>query len=257
MTTSQEINPVASSSLGTRQPHSVSMKSPNFTHPTPLQARPATPSQTNHEIIASASQTIDFQQRTTDTNDPFPQQHATTKSQITTGTQQTNIQAFQSRVAADPYAQQPATPRPQFPRPGMIGFTQPVRAGEGSEINRQLRDLLQKQQFKKLDEQLLPGKGQQRVWPLNESSGEQELQSGGQNPGEATFRHPLPPGIIRPRGPLPPGSVVRQAIGGLRMQSVDTRMQNLDPRMRLFLQQVNKFEFKEYLLFFLLRYMCV
>lgn len=219
------------------------MKSPPFTHPTTVVGpRPTTPSQSPHELpTASASQTIDFQ-RGTETIDPYSQTPATPKPQIISGAQQqSNVQGFQPRVPTDPYAQQPGTPRPAFatPRPSLQGFGQPVRPGDAPpELNRQLRDLLQRQQFKKLDEQLLPGKGQQRIWPPPEVVPEQEQPSASQTPGDATFRHPLPPGIIRARGQIQSGGIVRQAIGvaGLRMQA-DPRLQGLDPRTRLLLQQ--------------------
>lgn len=52
---------------------------------------------------------------------------------------------------------------------------------------------------------------------------------------EATFRHPLPPGIIRPRMPVPAGSIIRQQQG--QKLPGDIRLQGLDPRMRMLLQQ--------------------
>lgn len=143
-----------------------------------------------------------------------------------------------------------APPRLQLTstRPALQGFT-PLSAAvrqDGVEINRQLRDLLQRQQFKKLDEQLMPGKGQQRVWPPPASeSGDTEQTSVAQPAGDTTFRHPLPPGMSRPpRAPTAAnaGIIIRQSVaanpiaGALRMQGADGRMQNVDLRMRLLLQ---------------------
>lgn len=160
---------------------------------------------------------------------------------------------FLPRLPADPYAQQPNTPRPQFtaPRPTQAGFTQGMRQPapiENPEINRHLRDLLQRQQqFKKLDDQLLPGK--QRVWPPSDGSPvdspaqfEVTNTSGSpQSPNDGTFRHPLPPGMARPRAPLAPNSsvLIRQpGVVGLRMPNQpDPRMMGMDPRMRLMIQQ--------------------
>ncbi|XP_031333016.1 histone-lysine N-methyltransferase 2C-like isoform X3 [Photinus pyralis] len=113
-----------------------------------------------------------------------------------------------------------------------------TRTSEGPDINRQLRDLLQRQQFKKLDQQVLPGKGQQRIWPPNESNQEND-QSQNSSTGDATFRHPLPPGFARPRAAATAGVVLRQPANlvGLRLQGLDPRLQNVEFRMRYLLQQ--------------------
>lgn len=155
-----------------------------------------------------------------------------------------------------------STPRLQFttPRPALQAYAQTIRPGEGPEINRQLRDLLQKQQFKKLDEQLLPGKGQQRVWPPNEGLQDVDQTHAISAPGDTTFRHPLPPGIARPRSAVSTtGMMLRQpgTVVGVRMPDPDTRMQNVDFRTRLILQQViikNTLDCKFQLYFFLAWY---
>lgn len=121
----------------------MSIKSPTFPLPTQSTMRPA-PSQTP----------IEFSD-----NDSYAKSPTTPKLPPQ--------QTFQTRLPtpADPFIHQ-TTPRPQFqltPRPQL----QTVRP-EAPELNRQLRELLQKQQFKKLDEQILAGKGQQRVWPPSE-----------------------------------------------------------------------------------------
>lgn len=246
VTTSQELSPIASSSPNNRQFQNMGIKSPSFSHPS-MGPRLATPSQPSQEFAQSPSSTnIDFQ-RITETNDPFLQSPSTPKPQIIPTNAPSAIQAFQPRLSADPYAHQPPTPRPQFttPRPALQGFPQGVRPGEAPEINRQLRDLLQRQQFKKLDEQLLPGKGQQRVWPPNEGVQESEQVDG-------TFRQPLPPGIIRQRGPLPVGGVIRQPLGmtSMRMQPTDPRIQGIDPRMRLLIQQQQQVYYKNKCFYF-------
>lgn len=38
------------------------------------------------------------------------------------------------------------------------------------------------------------------------------------NTGEGTFRHPLPPGIIRPRLPIQPNLLIRNSIGNIGSQ---------------------------------------
>lgn len=149
---------------------------------------------------------------------------------------------LQPKIPPESITHLPSTPKLQFttPRPALQGFTQPVRPTEGHEINRQLRDLLQRQQFKKLDEQLLPGKGQQRVWPPPETPSQESEQSATTpTTADATFRHPLPPGIARPRAAVSgSGILLRQpgSLVGLRLHNADARMQG-DFRMRLLLQQ--------------------
>jgi hypothetical protein len=216
--TPQELSPVTSPSPNPRQLLSMGIKSPTFPHPVQTPMRPPPPAQTPIEF--------------TPENDPYVKPPSTPKLPQPT---------FQPRLPADPYAHQPSTPRPQFQiRPTLQGLNATVRAGEGPELSRQLRDLLQRQQFKKLDDQLLAGKGQQRVWPPTEASQEVETPAvtNAATSGDATFRQPLPPSIVRPRLPVPVSGIPRQpgAHLGLRMQ-LDPRIQGLDPRMRLLIQQ--------------------
>ncbi|XP_063909689.1 histone-lysine N-methyltransferase 2C-like isoform X2 [Zophobas morio] len=220
--TPQELSPVASPSPNPRQILSMGIKSPTFTHPAqPAPMRPIPPTQAP----------LDF---STPDSDPYAKAPSTPK--LPQPTFQNN------RLPADPYAHQPSTPRPQFQiRPPLQALSAPVRAAEAPELNRQLRDLLQRQQFKKLDDQLLAGKGQQRVWPPTEASQEVEtpvVSTNSVSTGDATFRQPLPPSIVRPRMPVPVSGIPRQPGShlGLRMQ-LDPRIQGLDPRMRLLLQQ--------------------
>lgn len=116
------------------------------------------------------------------------------------------------------------------------GFQGQTRA-DPQEINRQLRDLLQRQQqFKKIDD-LVPGKGQQRVWPP--VAEEQDGDSAPAVPAtsaDTTFRQPLPPSM-RPR--LAAVSTMNRptlAQAAMKLAQIDPRMQGLDPRTRLILQ---------------------
>ncbi|CAB3379589.1 Hypothetical predicted protein [Cloeon dipterum] len=163
----------------------------------------------------------------------------------------------------DPYSQPPGTPRPVdpyaqppgTPRPGTDDQSGFQMNQTNPEMTRQLRDLLQRNQFKKLeDEQLVPGQNN-RIWPQEQrvevqqqqqpqqqqqlqqfdnqgqqSSQEQEVAN--RAVSDNTFRHPLPPGM-RPRVPGPQQMLVR----GPQGQIIRQAMPNMDPRMRLLLQQ--------------------
>ncbi|KAG5897188.1 hypothetical protein JTB14_022544 [Gonioctena quinquepunctata] len=220
VTSPQELGPVASPSPNAR--HLLGIKSPTFSHPSTLSQstiRPPTPSQSP----------LDFTQNSpVDGNDPYAQPPATPKP------------TFQPRLPADVFAHQPATPRPQFgvPRPGLQAFTTPVRPDQQDlNINRQLRDLLQRQQFKKMDE-LLPGKTQQRVWPPSDQQPEGETPTTAVvSSSDTTFRQPLPPSVVRPRLPIAIGNRPIPSPGAIRLGQIDSRLQGLDPRMRLILQQ--------------------
>lgn len=147
-----------------------------------------------------------------------------------------------NKTPLEPTIHMPTTPRLQFTttRPNLQAFTSPVRQGDAPEMNPQLRDLLQRQQFKKLDEQLLPGKGQQRVWPPNDLSSIQDSdQSNVTTPAaiDVTFRQPLPPSTLRPKVATSGGLVLRQgSVVGVRIPGSDPRMQSVDFRMKLLLQ---------------------
>lgn len=96
-----------------------------------------------------------------------------------------------------------------------------------------MRDLLQRQQFKKLDE-LVPGKVQQRVWPpTDQPEGESTTT---QTSSDTTFRQPLPP-AIRPRVAVSAMGRLGLAQAAMRLAQLDPRMQSLDPRTRLIIQQ--------------------
>lgn len=146
--------------------------------------------------------------------------------------------------------QQPSPPPSS--RPGsvtQVAFVPQNVVSAKPEDNRQLRDLLQRQQLKKLDEQLITG--QQRIWPpqeMQDQANQQFVDNGQLQQGpiqlnspsaDATFRQPLPPALVRTRAPVvvAPGTVQRHFIAplaGLRPG------QPLDPRMKLLLQHVSK-----------------
>lgn len=107
-----------------------------------------------------------------------------------------------------------------------------------SDVSNQLRDLLQKQQqFKKLDE-LLPGKTQQRVWPSLDQQESEIPSTTVVSAAETTFRQPLPPSVVRPKIPITIGNRPLLNANAMRIAPVtDARIQGLDPRMRLILQQ--------------------
>ncbi|XP_044258429.1 histone-lysine N-methyltransferase 2C-like isoform X2 [Tribolium madens] len=210
-----ELSPVTSPSPNPRQLLTMGIKSPTFAHPvqTPMRPPPPTP-----------PTPLEFTPET----DPYAKPPSTPKLPQPT---------FQTRLPVDPYAVQPSTPRPQFQiRPNLQALNAANVRNESPELSRQLRDLLQRQQFKKLDDQILAGKGQQRVWPPVEPN-QEEATPVVTSAGDATFRQPLPPSIARPRLPLPTGGIRQPGPHlGLRMQ-LDPRIQGLDPRMRLLIQQ--------------------
>lgn len=244
--TPQELSP--STTPTTPSPRQfLGIKSPTFPVPSPVSqssVRSTTPLQSPHDIS---------QPGTPDGNDPFIQSPTIPKPN------------FQPRLPNDPFAQQPATPRPQFglSRPQLQVFTcntifkrvisivfllqnfgGAIRTDQQDlNINRQLRDLLQRQQVKKLDE--IPGKlQQQRVWHPVEQQQENEASitaptstsavSTVASMSDATFRQPLPPSIVKPRLAL--SLAGRTAPSAVRVSQLDPRMQGLDPRMRLILQ---------------------
>lgn len=223
-TISQDPSPVVSPSATPRpQFPAAALKSPPFTHPSAVGiVRPPTPSHSPHDTPASPSSSLEHA-KLKETVDPFVQVPLVQKP----------AQVFQPRLPVESSFNQ----QPRLPFMGVRPPVQGVRQ-EGPEINRQLRDLLQKQQFQKLDNQLLPGKGHQRIWPPATEAPVQEQE---QPPvstalaSDTTFRQPLPPGM-RPKLPAPAANTIRQPLQ--RMQA-DARLQNLDPRMRVLFQQVS------------------
>lgn len=220
-TTPQDNSPIASPSVVRQYLPSASIKSPPFTHP--AIAKPPTP--TTQQDAPSPS--LDAQKSKDTPENNYLQSPPTPKSApVSQGGFQVRMQEGGGFVRGAP--QQFTTINQQH------ASLQQVFAArqDGGDINGQLRDLLQKQQFKKLDR-----KGcQQRIWPPVEAGvQEQEVQAAAVHNAEATFRHPLPPGIVRPRLPIAPGGIIRQQ----QVQRIpgDIRLQGLDPRMRMLLQQ--------------------
>ncbi|CAG9863833.1 unnamed protein product [Phyllotreta striolata] len=215
----QESSPSTTPAPGPRQ--FLGIKSPTFPVP-PAGVRANAPSQSPHDVA---------QPPTPDGNDHFI--HSPTNPKPN----------FPPRLPNDPFAAQPAAPRPPFgmARPPLQNFGGTVRNEQQDiNINRQLRELLQRQQVKKLDE-LLPGKAPpqppQRLWHANdqqEGGGDASMTSGGAQGADATFRQPLPPGVVKPR--LAIAAVNRPILNAVRVNQLDPRIQNLDPRMRLILQ---------------------
>lgn len=217
VTTSPNLSPSVSPSISTRPFLPTNLKSPPFTtHSPAANIRPPAPPQSPHEVSSScASPSLEHAKPL----DSFVQSPTAQKTP-----------SFQPRLDSA-FAQQSR----QFigTRPSLQGITTPPRQ-EAPDINRQLRDLLQKQQFQKVDHQLLSAKGHQRIWPPTEAAQEQEQPVTSVHNADNTFRHPLPPGIVRPRVPAPPAGLIRQPVQ--RMQA-DARLQTLDPRLRLLFQQ--------------------
>lgn len=222
---SQDPSPVVSPSVTPRpQFPAAALKSPPFTHPSAVGImRPPTPSHSPHDTPTSPSPSMEHA-KLKESVDPFVQVPVVQKP---VG------QTFQPRLPVDgSFTQQPRLPF-MGTRPPMQGVRQ-----DGPEINRQLRDLLQKHQFQKLDNQLLPGKGHQRIWPpATEAAVQEQEQSAASTvlSSDATFRHPLPPGM-RPKLPVPTASTIRQPLQRLQLDAA--RLQSLDPRMRVLFQQV-------------------
>lgn len=224
---SQEPSPVVSPSATPRpQFPPAALKSPPFTHPSAVGiVRHPTPSHSPHDAPASPSPSLEHV-KMKESVDPYVQAPPVQKPAAV-------AQTFQPRLPVDSSFSQQTRFSFMAARPPVQGIRQ-----DGPEINRQLRDLLQKHQFQKLDNQLLPGKGHQRIWPpVTEAAVQEQEQPAAptvQN-SDATFRHPLPPGIVRPRLPVPAANTIRPPIQRLQAQA---RLQNLDPRMRALFQQV-------------------
>lgn len=81
-------------------------------------------------------------------------------------------------------------------------------------------------------DELVPVKGQQRVWPATEQDGESTPTTSTDN----TFRQPLPPGM-RPRIAVSAMGRPALAQAAMRLAQIDPRMQGVDPRTRLLIQQ--------------------
>ncbi|XP_063990116.1 histone-lysine N-methyltransferase 2C-like isoform X3 [Diachasmimorpha longicaudata] len=178
-------------------------------------------------------------------NDVFSQPPGTPRAIFNPPTPRTTTHVYAPSRTPDPYSNQPQTPSPassytspraesrQEPQPSEVFSQQP-------EVNRQLRDLLQRQQFSKKIEQIPGNWSQEPPSPAGEGVPQpfeqghvqisQHIQPAPNNV-EGTFRHPLPPGI-RPRMPLQLNVFIRNSQG-----NVDARLQGIDPRTRMLVQR--------------------
>lgn len=135
-TTHQDTSPIASPTVVRQFLPSVPIKSPSFTHP--AIAKPPTPTHSPQDAL---SPSVDVT-KPKDTQEAYLQSPPTPKPASVS-------QGFQVRM---PEAGGPGFIRgPSFPN--QQAALQQVFAArqDGADINGQLRDLLQKQQFKKLD----------------------------------------------------------------------------------------------------------
>ncbi|KAL1490323.1 hypothetical protein ABEB36_013038 [Hypothenemus hampei] len=195
-----------STSAGSSPRQFIGIKSPPFAHPSP----PSSSNSIRTPTSASQSPVNDIVQTQVQNSDG-DSQNSVCFSKANQGNEQ--------QYASIPRVQQFVTNRPTIQgRP------------DQPEITRQLRDLLQRQQ-----QQMMQNKTQTvpRVWSNNDSNSETTTSSVA--PGEdITFRQPLPPGAARPRGPLQIGNIRPGA--NIRMPQMEGRLQGLDPRLRVILQ---------------------
>ncbi|XP_043479344.1 histone-lysine N-methyltransferase 2C-like isoform X5 [Leptopilina heterotoma] len=213
----------------------------------------------SNEAFSQGSQTPRSQIVSTPTyatsprNDVFNQPPGTPRPVFNANNNRSTTHVYAPSRTPDPYISQPATPSPvsnyPSPRSETRSEPQPTEAfSQQPEVNRQLRDLLQRQQFSKKIEThgaSWPQDGQNpgEVLPQQFETGQIQLPQHPQLSGksaEGTFRQPLPPGIVRPRMPQP-NVFVRNPIGVSQRHVMagkldSTRLQGLDPRTRLLLR---------------------
>lgn len=159
-------------------------------------------------------------------NDVFSQPPGTPRPLFNQPTPRSSTHVYAPSRTPDPYSNQPPTPSPApsypSPRPESRQDVQaPVEVfNQQPEVNRQLRDLLQRQQYNKKLE-TMPGNwnqdGQQSAEPVQQQfdPGHVQLSQHTQqttNSIEGTFRHPLPPGM-RPRMPIQLNVFIRNSSG--------------------------------------------
>ncbi|XP_024945171.1 histone-lysine N-methyltransferase 2C isoform X3 [Cephus cinctus] len=187
-------------------------------------------------------------------NDAYSQPPGTPRPHFNAPTPRPSSHVYAPSRTPDPYNNQPQTPSPASsytsPRPeSRQDPQQPEAFNQQPEVNRQLRDLLQRQQFNKKMDTMNPSWSQDGQ--NNGDTGQQQFESGhvqlpqhsqpSGNTGEGTFRHPLPPGIVRPRMPVQPNVLIRNPIGMNPRHpgagNIDARLQGMDPRTRMLLQR--------------------
>lgn len=165
-------------------------------------------------------------------NDTFTQPPGTPRPIFNPSIPRTSAHVYAPSRVPDPYSNQPSalspapsytSPRPELRQDSQQQQTMPEVFSQQPEVNRQLRDLLQRQQLnKKID--TISGNWNQEEGQFDSSNlqtTQQQLQQQHQlqpagNTVEGTFRHPLPPGM-RPRIPIPGGVFVRNTLGKLRL----------------------------------------
>ncbi|XP_050308382.1 histone-lysine N-methyltransferase 2C-like isoform X2 [Anthonomus grandis grandis] len=209
-TGAQETSPAASPSA--RQ--FIGIKSPPFAHP-------LSPSTNIRTPTSSQSPIHEFQTPNQPTQQQQQQQFESDSLSDHNNASSAGLPKMDVSVGNDSFGQQVAQPPFIGPRPVL----QQARPNQ-PEISQQLRDLLQRQH-----QQQLQGKQPQRIWnPADPNAAEVVGTATGE---DMTFRQPLPPGSTRPRIPLSLG--VRPGTN-IRIQQMESRLANLDPRLRLILQ---------------------
>lgn len=184
-------------------------------------------------------------------SDVFSQPPGTPRPMFNAPTTRPSTHVYAPSRTPDPYSSQPPTPSPapnySSPRPeSRQDSQQPEVFNQQSEVinNRQLRDLLQRQQFNKKMEPVSTTWNQgilysrdyfillnhifqislyQFLDSQNNTESNQQFDTGhvqlpqqaASSTGEGTFRHPLPPGIVRARMPIQPNVLIRNQIGNI------------------------------------------
>ncbi|CAD6215553.1 GSCOCG00000363001-RA-CDS [Cotesia congregata] len=175
-------------------------------------------------------------------NDVFSQSPGTPRALFNPPTPRSSTHVYAPSRTPDPYSNQPPTPSPApsypSPRPELrqqeVVLPTSEVFNQQSEVNQQLRDLLQRSQFRKKTDGM-PG----NTWTpdTNPTAADQQFEpthvqipqhAQPANNVEGTFRHPLPPGI-RPRMPIQLNVFIRN--------TPDARLQSIDPRTRMLLQR--------------------
>ncbi|XP_046742436.1 histone-lysine N-methyltransferase 2C-like isoform X3 [Diprion similis] len=187
-------------------------------------------------------------------NDSFSQPPGTPRPVFNAPTPRSSPHVYAPSRTPDPYSSQAPTPSPapSYTPPRGESRQEPQSPevfNQQPEVNRQLRDLLQRQQFNKKLEPLATSWNQdgqsvsENPQPQFDGSHPQlpqHSQASG-NTGEGTFRHPLPPGIVRPRMPIQPNVIIRNPIGlNVRLPTggnIEARLQGIDSRKRTLLQR--------------------
>ncbi|XP_076251798.1 uncharacterized protein LOC143191021 isoform X3 [Rhynchophorus ferrugineus] len=209
-TNSQDPSPVASPSPVSRQ--FVGMKSPTFAHPSPQPTNIRTPTPSQSPVHEFPPQNPPSQVPEPLTPDYVQNSQQQKPGPFVKGPGVATNEPFQVQKQQFPPIRPPMQIRPDQP-----------------EVTRQLRDLLQRQQQVK---NFSFGTPEEK--PGQRTSESEIPPASTPSATDTTFRQPLPPGAARPRIPMAIGN--RPGMN-VRMQQLDGRLQGLDPRTRLLLQQ--------------------